>query len=234
MSPDAQWVSWSTPFASSGTSTPRYSSIFSAHALRQVAQLDASVDDVLLELEAEDDVHPVRDLVGADSDERRAHAVDGGIEAIELDAAELLREDLLQARIEEAPERHAASDEVLPQAALRLVQAERGAGADRKIREAARDLVLVQPVPVLVHSREQRLEAVLVVVRGDADVVDAGTACERMLGRIDAPRVGPVAEQIDDLVIESNLPVEREVAEEKRVVDLPVARTRRSAARARP
>ena len=101
-------------------------------ALRQVAQLDAAVDDVLLELEAQDDVHPVRDLVGADADERRLHAVDRGVEALELDAAELFGEDLLQARVEEAPERHAAPDEVLPEPALRLVQAER----DRRCRSA--------------------------------------------------------------------------------------------------
>ena len=153
-------------------------------------------------------------------------AVDRRVEAVELDAAELLRERLLQARIEEPPERHAAADEVLPQPALRLVHAERRARADREMRERARDLVLVEPVAVLVHRREERLEAVLVVVRRDADVVDARAGRERMLGRVDAPRVGPVAEHIDDLVVERDLPVEREVAEEERVVDLAIAQLR--------
>ncbi len=88
---------------------------------------------------------------------------------------------------------------------------------------APRDLVLVEPVPVLVHRREQRLEAVLVVVRRDADVVDAGAGRERMLGRVDAPRVGAVPEHVDDLAVERHLRVEREVAEEERVVDLAVA-----------
>ena len=89
-----------------------------------------------------------------------------------------------------------------------------------------RELVLVEPVAVLVHRREQRLEAVLVVVRRDADVVDAGAGRERMLGRVDAPRVGAVAEHVDDLVVERDLLVEREVAGEERVVDLAAAQLR--------
>ena len=55
--------------------------------LRQVSELDAAVDDVLLELEAEDDVHAVRHLVGLDPDQRGLDAVDAGDEAVEVDAA---------------------------------------------------------------------------------------------------------------------------------------------------
>ena len=86
--------------------------------------------------------------------------------------------------------------------------------------------MLVEPVAVLVHRREDRLERVGVVVRGDPDVVDPGARCERMLGRIDAPRVRPVPEQIDDLVVERDLPVDGEVAGEERVVDVAVAQLR--------
>ena len=39
--------------------------------LRQVAQLDVAGQDVLLELEAQDDVHVVGHLVRLDADERR-------------------------------------------------------------------------------------------------------------------------------------------------------------------
>ena len=93
-----------------------------AHALvpdlRKVSELDAPVDDVLLELEAQDDVHPVRHLVGLDPDQRRLDAVDACDESVELDTAQLLGIGLLQARVEEAPELWAAPDEVLPQPAL--------------------------------------------------------------------------------------------------------------------
>jgi hypothetical protein len=165
-------------------------------------------------------------LVRANADERRLHAIDRRIEAFELDAAELIRESLLHARIEETPERHAAPDEVLPHPALRLVQPERRACADGQVREPSRDLMLVQPVAVLVHRGEERLEAVLVVVRRDADVVDAGAGGERMLGGIDAPRVGPVAEEVDDLVVERDLAVEWEVAAQERVVCVAIAQLR--------
>ena len=61
---------------------------------------------------------------------------------------------------------------------------------------------------------------VRVVVRRDADVVDAGSGRERMLGRVDAPRARAVAEHVDDLVTELDLLVDREVAGEEGVVDL--------------
>src|SRR5579862_1452944 len=44
-----------------------------------------------------------------------------------------------------------------------------------------------------------------------------------MLGRVDAPRVGPVAEKVDDLVVERDLLVEVEIAGEERVIDLAFA-----------
>src|SRR5207302_7053895 len=69
--------------------------------LRKVAKVDATVHDVLLDLEAKDHMHAVRDLVRADPDERWLHAVDGRVEAVELDVAELIRQSLLHARIEE-------------------------------------------------------------------------------------------------------------------------------------
>src|SRR5438876_10844619 len=81
---------------------------------RQVANLDAAVDDLLLELEAQDHMHAVRDLVRPDPDQRRLDAVDAGDEVVEVDAPELIGESRLRARVEEPPERAAATDEVLP------------------------------------------------------------------------------------------------------------------------
>ena len=195
-------------------------------ALRQVTQLDAAVDDVLLELEAEDDVHAVRHLVRLDADQRRFRLVDSRQEAFELDALERRRERRLDARVEEAPERKAAADEVLPEPALRLVHAERRRRTDRQVRELARDLMLVEPVPVLVHRREERPRGVRVVVGRDADVVDPGAGRERMLGLVDAPRSGAMPEEVDYLVVERDLRVDRKIAGQERVVDLAVAQAR--------
>src|SRR5258706_13962677 len=45
-----------------------------------------------------------------------------------------------------------------------------------------------------------------------------------MLGRVDAPRARAMAEHVDDLVVERNLLVDREVVYEERIVDFPVAK----------
>jgi hypothetical protein len=119
-------------------------------------------------------VHAVGHLVGLDPDQRRLDAVDAGHEAVELDSTELFRIGLLHARVEEAPELRTASDEVLPQPALRLVNAERARAAGREPFELTRELVCVEAVPVLVHRREERLHRLRVVVGGDPDVVHPG------------------------------------------------------------
>ena len=84
-------------------------------------------EELLLELEAEDDVEAVARLVGVDADERAANAVDRAMELLERDVAEPVRERLLHARVEPAPERQRAADDVLPEPALRLVERRRDA-----------------------------------------------------------------------------------------------------------
>ena len=55
----------------------------------QVLHREATGDELLLELEAEDDVEPVAHLVGVDADERPAHAVHRPVEVLERHRAEL-------------------------------------------------------------------------------------------------------------------------------------------------
>src|SRR5205807_929052 len=88
----------------------------------EVLHREAALDQLLLELEADDDVQVVRDLVRVDADQRRAHPVHGAVEGLLVHRPELGGEGLLETRIEEAPERAAAADEVLPGSALGLVQ----------------------------------------------------------------------------------------------------------------
>ena len=77
-----------------------------------------------------------------------------------VDVAELARERLLQPRVEPAPERARAADEVLPEPRLRLVQPERRAARERRALERRIGAVLVEPVAALVHRREEAVERV--------------------------------------------------------------------------
>ena len=72
------------------------------------------------------------------------------------------------------------------------------------------DLVLVQPVPELVHRPEQALEAVGEVARRDADVGHAGARRERVHRWVEAPRVGGEPELAHDLELEDLLGVDVE------------------------
>jgi hypothetical protein len=85
--------------------------------------------------------------------------MDSGVELLEIDARELLRIGLLQAGIEEPPERTATPDEVLPEATLRLVDPERARPPGRQPLEVLRPLVAAQAVAVLVHVGSERSES---------------------------------------------------------------------------
>ena len=93
-------------------------------------------------------------------------------------------ERLLHARVEPAPERQRAPDDVLPQAALRLVQSGRDAGAERRSLERRAHSPLVQAVAALVHRGEEREEVVLRVARRQADVAEPEGHLVRVDGRV--------------------------------------------------
>ncbi len=93
------------------------------------------------------------------------HLVQRTVERIERHVAELVGELPLQGRVEELPRREVAADEVLPHAALRLVERRGHAVGERRPREAGVDLALVDPVPELVQAREHAVDAVLMEVR---------------------------------------------------------------------
>ena len=69
------------------------------------------------------------------------------------------RERLLQRLVPVQPEGPRAADEVLPRAALRLVQAERRRAGERRPLERLRDAVRVVAVARLVHRRPEAVEA---------------------------------------------------------------------------
>ena len=178
--------------------------------LGQFLEVDRVGEQLLLELEAEDDVEVVGRLVGLDPDQRGLDPVDGAVPVLELDIAERLRERALQLRVEVPPEREAAADHVLPHAALRLVQAERCAVRERSAFELACDAVLVEAVPALVHRPEEPVEVVFEVARRQADVGDRDRGRERVDSGVETPFRRVEAEALDHLHLELLLPLDRE------------------------
>ena len=79
-------------------------------------------------------------------------------------------------------------DEVLPGAALRLVEAERRGVGEQRALEGRRDSVRVVAVSRLVHRRPERVEAGLVVPRRHAHVAVRERRAERMHRRIEPVR----------------------------------------------
>ena len=145
--------------------------------------------------------------------------VDGGEEGLQVDVSELRGEGLLQRLVPVEPERAAAPDEVLPGAALRLVQAQRGRAGERRALERRCDAVRVVPVPRLVHRRPERVEPGLVVPRRHAHVAGRERRAERMHGGIEPVRALLETEGREDALRELLLLVRCEWLFEERRVD---------------
>ena len=90
----------------------------------------------------------------------RRDGVDARVEALESTSPNCSGYVSCRRGYKKLPERTAAADEVLPEAALRLVDPERARAAGRQPLEVLRLLVAVQAVAVLVHRGEERLERV--------------------------------------------------------------------------
>ena len=148
-------------------------------------------------------------LVRLDADQRGLDPVHRPVPVLQLDVAQRVGELLAQPRVEEAPEREAPADEVLPEPALRLVQPERGPARERRPFERGRDAVLVEAVPALVHRREEPVEVRLVVARREPDVLDPQRARERVDGRIEPPGPGVESEALEHGQLEAPLALER-------------------------
>ena len=140
------------------------------------------------------------------------------MEGLERDVAEC-RQLALQRRVEEAPRGQAPTDEVFPQAALRLVHGRGDAVGERGPEEPRVDLPLVQPVAELVQTRQKAVDVVLVEASRQADVVDRHRHLERMDRVVEAPRLVVHPPRLDDRERHSPLRRPREGAVQARVVD---------------
>ena len=173
--------------------------------LGQVGRGDLAPDQLLLQLEADDHVQPVRDLVGVDPDERRLDAVDGAVEVLCGDLPEDVGESRLQLGVEPPPEGRRAPDDVLPQTALRLVQARGDAAAERCPLERRVDAVLVEAVPALVHRGEERVKVALRVTGGQPDVRGCEAGAERVHRAVEPEVLPRGAEALDHVAREALL-----------------------------
>ena len=127
------------------------SRIFSFHAAGRSATVQRALDQRQLELEAQDDVQVVGRLVGLDADQRAARTA--------LTARRARRRRRLRAAGQVLAQRGSprqngarAADEVLPQPALGLVDAERDAARPASCGRAPGRLRLVEPVAELVQG----------------------------------------------------------------------------------
>ena len=166
--------------------------------VRQVVDRERALDQRQLQLEAQHDVEVVGRLVGVDADQAALDGVDAAIEVVHRRARGQAGQVRGQPRQRPGAERAAAADEVLPQAALGLVHAERDRAAERAARQPVRDAGLVEPVPELVQRAEVRArEVVQVVARGDADVAGRDPLRERVRRDVQAPAVRVEADALE-------------------------------------
>ena len=96
-------------------------------------------------------------LVGLDADEAALDVVEGEEPVVQRDVVERAGEHLLGAREEVLPERPAAADLVLPQPRLRLVDAERTGGAERRAEVFGGEALFVDAVARFVEDAEKSL-----------------------------------------------------------------------------
>ena len=211
-------TSRSTPWASTGTLIPAAAACPRSRR-RAGRRPRASPRPARAQLEAQDDVEVVRRLVGVDPDQRALDGVDRAIEGVGVDLAERGPELPSQHRQHPAAERARAADDVLPQPALGLVDAERDRLAERAARELGRDLRLVEAVAELMQGGEVRdAEVVQVVARGDAHVRRAERLGERVRRGVQPPAVGVEADRLEHVHDRAALVVDLEGAREDAVV----------------
>ena len=170
--------------------------------LGQVLDGQLALQHLQLKVKAQHDVQVVGHLVGFGADEGALHLVDGPVEGVEGDAAQLLGKGSLEARIVEPPEGEAAAHEVLPQARRALVHPGRGAFRQEGALQGGIDALLVEGVASLVEGAEKGLSQVaLPDPVGDAHVADGKGRGEGMVCLVLASAPEIVAHALQHLQI---------------------------------
>jgi len=161
-------------------------------------------------------VEVVVDFVRLDPDERGLRLVHRAPHLLLGDVAQGVGELLADEGEEVAPERAAAPDLVLPQARLRLVDAERHRLTGRRPLVRRRQALLVQAVPPFVHqSEEGGIEEGFVVAHGQPHIVRRERGAERVRGDVEPAGLEVEAHQLEDAPPEARLPRRRERAVEE-------------------
>mmetsp|Transcript_85698 Transcript_85698/g.227709 ORF Transcript_85698/g.227709 Transcript_85698/m.227709 type:complete len:370 (+) Transcript_85698:383-1492(+) len=155
--------------------------------LRHIIDVDLALDETLLNLEAEDNVHRIGDLVGLNADERGSlDDVDSGVQVLRtLVRGEGSREGRSKLRHEVLRKGLAEAHHSLPEQGLALVHGHARRGADRQAIMLGVAALLVEGMPCLVDRSRQPLHDVSSLKpRGHAHVCGVSSASERMHAHI--------------------------------------------------
>ena len=153
-----------------------------AHApiprLRQVGGVEPAGNQLLLDLEAQDDMQRIGHLVGIDADQPALDMQDVTEDVVLRPAFSQMP---LDDRQRPAPEGGIAPDLLFHEQALALVHSHATGIAERPVRPFRRQVLLVERVAGLVqHAHQRRQELVGAVARGDPDVA-RHAAAERVM-----------------------------------------------------
>ncbi len=188
---------------------PQSGKLLWLHLSRQKAALD---------VKPEEDVQVVSGLVRLDANQARLDRIDRPIELVHVHAAKRRREGRLELCKARLPEWARAADDILPEAGLRFVNAQR-AGLTRWVAEfPGVEPLLVDAVSRLVHGAEEGgRKKILHVPRRQPDVVHRAVR-EGVRRLVEPSRFEVEAHLGDDLTTEGPLALRRIVAVKDRSV----------------
>ncbi len=127
----------------------------------QVAHRQRTVEDVLLEVEAQHDVDRVGQFVGIDADRAPTHVHQGAVQILDLPLRARHAVVLLEQRPQVAQERPAAPDDHLEQQRLALLERHAAVAADRLVAPGLGQPEVVEGLAGLVQHAHQAREGLL-------------------------------------------------------------------------
>src|SRR5262249_8876291 len=144
---------------------------------------------------------------------RALHMSDRPVKIVQAHVLKRFMEDLPAERKEVNPERPAAADGVLPQAGLRLMQAQGSPLPQRRALMVWIESPRLEALADLVQDSEEGITEVVRSVAGrDPDIARADRAEERMHGAIEPATLEVEADDRRHLLPEDPLPIGRKVA----------------------
>ncbi len=183
---------------------------------RQVAHRELTVQQLFLQLVAQHDVQWVRELIGVDPDQPALHAVQVGVDVVQLPIRAAHSEMLRQQRLHVAHEGAAAADDHLHEQRLALLERHAPIPPDGLIPPVLRQPEVVHGMTRLVHRSQQTgPDVVDVQARRHADIPwDA--LREGVLALIETSTLERKADRLHDLDDQGALLRRRKLSDQSR------------------